>query len=281
MSGTTDRRRNDSNGRELRIAAVGDTHFDGSNPGSLRELFAEIERSADILVICGDLTTHGRPDEMRALIEEMAGIHIPMVCVFGNHDYEGEVTDELKAMLRARGVHVLDGDHVVIEGIGFAGTKGFAGGFGRGALAPFGERLIKDFVQAAIDEAIKLENALRNLHTETKVVVLHFSPILDTVLGEPEFIYPFLGSSRLLQPLDTLGATVIFHGHAHHGTPSGVTPAGIPVHNVSLPLLQQAGHQFLLFTIPAPDRRRTSEARDIQPTPRKVEERTPLHVAQP
>lgn len=248
--------RNNPGGREIRIAAVADLHFNGKDTGDLRDLFAEIDRSADILAFCGDLTTHGRPDQMRLFIDELAGVHIPIVCVLGNHDYEGEAADELAALLKERGVHVLDGDHTIIDGIGFAGTKGFVGGFGRGALAPFGEKLIKDVVQAALDESIKLENALRNLDTDTKVVLLHFAPIIDTVVGEPEYIQPFLGSSRLLEPLETYGASVIFHGHAHHGAAGARTPTGIPVYNVALPLLSKQDRRFLLWSTPAPERRR-------------------------
>lgn len=279
-SGTTDRRR-EAGGREIRVAAVGDLHFDGTRPGELRDLFAEIDRSANVLVLCGDLTTHGTVEQMRGFVEELTGVHIPIVGVLGNHDYEAGATRELCGILHDRGVHILDGTYIVLEGIGFAGTKGFAGGFGRGALAPFGEQLIKDFVQHAIDESIKLENALRNLRAETKVVVLHFAPIEDTVKGEPETIYPFLGSSRLVQPLDTLGASVVFHGHAHHGTASGMTPGGIPVHNVSLPLLMELGNRFLLWTIPAPERRRATEAvAEGEPTARRVSDR-PRPVIQP
>ena len=270
MSGTSDARTDGAGGREVRVAALGDIHFDGSGTGTLRDLFAEIDRSADILALCGDLTTHGRPEQMQGLIEELAGVHVPIVAVLGNHDYDAEVEKALAALLRERGVHVLDGDHVVIEGIGFAGTKGFAGGFGRGALAPFGERLIKEFVQAAMEESMKLENALRNLRTDTKVVLLHFAPIIETVLGEPESIYPFLGSSRLLEPLDTIGATVIFHGHAHHGRPSGTTPGGIPVYNVAQPLLEQNGHRFLVWTNPAPERRKRDEAAEGHATSRRA-----------
>lgn len=267
MSGANDRRghgEDGGRGREIRIAALGDIHFDGAAQSGLRELFAEIDRTADILVLCGDLTTHGRPEQIRALIGELSGVQIPMVAVLGNHDYESDAADVIGAMLRERGVHLLDGDYVVVDGIGFAGTKGFAGGFGRGALAAFGEPLIKQFAQAAIDEAIKLENALRNLKTRTKVAVLHFAPVLDTVLGEPEIIFPFLGSSRLAQPLDMVGATVVFHGHAHHGTHRGRTPGGIPVFNVSLPLLEQEGSRYLLWTVPAPERRQSDQAAAAQ-----------------
>jgi Icc-related predicted phosphoesterase len=242
--------------RDIRIAALGDLHFDADSRGQLRDLFAEIDRSADILALCGDLTTHGKPEQIRALIDEMTGLKVPVVAVLGNHDHEAGMADQLSDILRERGIHVLDGDHVVIDGLGFAGTKGFVGGFGRGALAPFGEKLVKDFVQGSIDEALKLENALRNLRTEQKVVLLHFAPLVETVIGEPESIYPFLGSSRLLQPLDMIGATVVFHGHAHHGTPSARTPGGIPVFNVALPLLEQSGHRYLLWTTAATERRK-------------------------
>ena len=258
MSGTDRGRGRREDGRALRIAAVGDLHYDGSSnaPGSLRDVFADINRSADILVIAGDLTTHGKPEQMKGLVEELVGVQIPIVAVLGNHDCESGFETEVSAILRGRGVHLLDGDNVVVEGVGFAGTKGFAGGFGRGALAPFGERIIKEFVQASIDESIKLENALRTLGTETRIVLLHYAPVVDTVLGEPEVIYPFLGSSRLVQPLDTLGCTVVFHGHAHHGSLVGETPGGIPVHNVALPLLRAQNQHFLMWTGEAPERRR-------------------------
>lgn len=246
--------------RDVRIAALADVHFDAARSGSLRDIFADIHRSADVLALCGDLTTHGHPDQMKAFVNEIAGVQIPIVAVLGNHDCEAEQEDECSRILIDAGVDVLDGTHVVIEGVGFAGTKGFAGGFGRGALGPFGERLIKDFVDAALNEALKIEKALHMLGTDSRVVLLHYSPIEDTVRGEPETIWPFLGSSRMLQPIDTLGATAVFHGHAHHGTAEATTPSGIPVYNVALPLLREHDLQFRLVTVPAPERRR-EEAR--------------------
>jgi Icc-related predicted phosphoesterase len=246
--------------RELRIAAVGDIHFDGAQAGSMRGLFADVHHHADVLALLGDLTTHGRPEQMRSFVSEIEGVEIPMVAVLGNHDYESGQHDECAEILADAGVTVLDGTSVVIDGVGFAGTKGFCGGFGRGALGPFGEQLIKDFVNAALDEALKIENALHALRAETRVVLLHYAPIIDTIIGEPEAIYAFLGSSRLLAPLDTLGATVIFHGHAHHGALEGTTPGGIPVYNVSLPLLRGAGMKYRLFDVAAPERRQAEEA---------------------
>lgn len=241
--------------RELRIAAVGDLHFDSTNRTVIRNLFLEANREADVLVLCGDLTTTGHPEQVLAFAEELAMVMIPVVAVFGNHDHDSNAVVEATEILDSRGVHILDGKHVTVEGVGFAGVKGFAGGYGRSTLAPFGEELIKDFVQHTIDEALKLENALRSLDTDEKVVVLHYSPIEETVVGEPEKIFPFLGSSRLLTPLETHGATVVFHGHAHHGTPEGRTPQGIPVFNVALPLLRKEGLSFRPWRVRAPDRR--------------------------
>jgi Icc-related predicted phosphoesterase len=242
--------------RQIRIAAVGDIHFDASRVGMLRDLFSDVHRNADVLALCGDMTTHGKREQMEAFVAELAGVQVPIVAVLGNHDYESGEEDECTQVLSDAGVQVLDGTNTVVDGVGFAGTKGFAGGFGRGALGPFGEPLIKEFVNAAVDEALKLERALQQLRTDTRVVLLHYSPIVDTIVGEPEVIFPFLGSSRLLQPIDTHGANVVFHGHAHHGRLAADTPAGIPVFNVALPLLNSEGMNFRVFNIPAPDRRR-------------------------
>jgi Icc-related predicted phosphoesterase len=241
--------------RQIRIAAVGDHHFDLERGAELRGSFAGLHGQADVLVLCGDLTTHGRAEQMRGFVDLLADVDVPIVAVLGNHDFEAGCVDEVVAILRERGVHVLDGDNVEIAGIGFAGVKGFGGGFGRGALGPFGEVEYKQFVQRALDEALKLENALRTLRTETRVAVLHYAPIADTLAGEPEMIWPFLGSSRLLPPIETYGASVVFHGHAHTGVPDGRTPSGIPVHNVALPLLRTQGRHFRIWTAPAPDRR--------------------------
>ncbi len=241
--------------RTVRIAAIGDLHFDGTTRTELRVMLSELHHDADVLVLCGDLSTHGKPEQITALAEELASVAIPIVAVLGNHDYESGNEAQAATILGEAGVHVLDGTSAVVHGVGFAGSKGFAGGFGRGALGAFGEPLIKEFVNAALDEARKIENALRSLTTETKVVVLHYSPIVDTVVGEPEVIYPFLGSSRMLEPIDTIGASVVFHGHAHHGSLEGVTPSGIPVYNVAQPLLNAAGMKVRVFHVAAPDRR--------------------------
>jgi uncharacterized protein len=242
--------------RQIRIAAIGDLHFDGTR-GSLAPIFTDACRESDVIALCGDLTTHGDLDQIRGFIAELDGVTVPIVTVLGNHDYEAGAEEEATALLRERGVHVLDGTNTVIDGIGFAGVKGFGGGFGRRTLGPFGERLYKEFVQAALDEALKLETALRTLSTRTRVVVLHYSPIPDTLEGEPEQIYPFLGSSRLLPPIDTYGASVVFHGHAHRGRRDGTTPTGIPVYNVAQTLLEATtGKPYHVWVTAAPERRR-------------------------
>src|SRR5438128_7406767 len=134
---------------------------------------------------------------------------------------------------------MLDGDSWEDHGVGFAGVRGFCGGFGRGALGPWGEKIVKDFVHEAVQEALKLESALARLTVDHRIVLMHYAPIRATVEGEPPEIFPFLGSSRLEEPLDRFGVQAVFHGHAHHGSPEGRTSAGIPVYNVSMSLMQR------------------------------------------
>lgn len=241
--------------RQFRVAALGDFHHDGTRRGELREIFAEAQREADALVLCGDMTTHGDERQMRSFLDELDGVSVPVVAVLGNHDHESGAPDTATQLLAGAGVHVLDGDNVVIDGVGFAGTKGFGGGFGRGLLSGFGERETKAFVQAGVDEALKLERALSSLMTEVKIVVLHYAPVPATLAGEPEAIWPFLGTSRLMNAIDTFEATVAFHGHAHIGSEEGVTDGGVPVYNVALPVLQKRGVRFRLWSTPAQERR--------------------------
>ena len=225
----------------VRVAAVSDVHYGKGSQGTLQPLFAEIGRNADVLVLGGDLTDYGLPEEARALTKDLTStVKIPIVTVLGNHDYESGQEADVRQVLTDAGVHVLDGDAVELEGVGFAGVKGFAGGFGRGALGAWGESTIKLFVREALDEALKLESALAKLRTPSRIVVLHYAPIRETVEGEPLEIYPWLGSSRLEEPISRLGATAVFHGHAHKGSPEGRTTGGIPVYNVALPLLRDS-----------------------------------------
>ena len=225
----------------VRVAAVGDVHYGKASQGASLQLFTEINERADVLALCGDLTDHGLPDEARLLAKDLtSAVRIPIVAILGNHDYESGHEAELTAILSDAGIIVLDGDAHEIHGVGFAGVKGFAGGFGRGALGSWGESTIKSFVREAIDEALKLETALAKLRTAQRIALLHYSPIRATVEGEPLEIFPWLGSSRLEEPLGRYPVTAVFHGHAHKGTPEGATAGGVPVFNVSLPLLRDA-----------------------------------------
>ena len=225
----------------VRIAAISDLHYSRTSPqGTLQPLFAQIADAADILVVCGDLTDYGLPEEARALAREVTTtLKIPVVAVLGNHDCESGQQAEIREILKDAGVVTLDGDTTEVHGIGFAGVKGFCGGFGRRALGPWGEEIIKKFVHEAVDEALKLETALARLRNDRLVAVLHYSPIEETVEGEPKEIYPFLGCSRLEEPLMRYPVSAIFHGHAHHGRPEGRTRSGAPVFNVSIALMRE------------------------------------------
>jgi Icc-related predicted phosphoesterase len=225
---------------KTRIAAVGDLHYGKGSQGVLQPLFTQISQSADILLLLGDLTDYGQPDEATGLAKELnTAVKIPIVAVLGNHDYESGREAEVRQILEQVGVVVLDGEACEVLGIGFAGVKGFCGGFGQRVLAPWGEKVVKQFVREAIEEALKLESALSRLRTEHRFALLHYAPIEATVENEPLEIYPFLGCSRLEEPLNRFPLNGVFHGHAHHGGQQGQTKSGVPVYNVSLPLMQQ------------------------------------------
>ncbi|HEU5014530.1 MAG TPA: metallophosphoesterase [Roseiflexaceae bacterium] len=225
----------------IRIAAVSDIHCSRTSQGTLQPLFSQVAELADILILAGDLTDYGLEEEARILIAEMAPVaRMPTVAVLGNHDFESGHPENVRDMLCDAGVTMLDGETCEFHGVGFAGIKGFGGGFGRGTLGFWGEPATKSFVQEAIDEALKLETALARLRNERRVVVMHYSPIAATVAGEPPEIFPFLGCSRLEEPLMRYPVDVVVHGHAHGGSPEGRTSGGIPVYNVAHALLQRA-----------------------------------------
>lgn len=250
---TRTRRRDDRQRRGIvRVAAVGDFHCGEEDAGRYREAFARVNDEADVLVLAGDLTRRGTPAEFRVVAGELADVRIPILTVLGNHDHESHQTEAGLAILRERGVHILDGEPFELnDRIGFAGVKGFMGGFGRWTLTAFGEVETKAFVGTTLEEVQRLEFALRRLSTPVRVVVLHYAPITDTVVGEPEQIFPFLGNDRLVEPIDRFKAAVVFHGHAHHGTFRGTTPGGVPVFNVSHVLLrdQKVGDMYFLYDI--------------------------------
>lgn len=240
----------------VRLAAVGDLHFGKTSRGSLQTIFSAVTRAeADVLLLLGDLTDYGLAEEAAELARELSGgVKIPIIAVLGNHDYESNAVAEVSQALREAGVKLLDGETVEVLGIGFAGVKGFAGGFGRGVLGPWGEEAVKRFVHEAVNEALKLESALARLRTPTRIALLHYAPIEETVQGEPREIYPYLGCGRLEEPLMRYQVTAVFHGHAHHGKPEGKTANGTPVYNVSLPLLNELNPEqpVRLLDIPIP-----------------------------
>lgn len=250
----------------VRIAALADLHYGRSAAqGSLHPLFSQITESADLLVLCGDLTDYGLAEEARSLAREItSALKIPTVAVLGNHDVESGQQEEIKKILADAGVVTLDGDATEIQGIGFAGVKGFCGGFGRRALGPWGEDVIKRFVREALDEALKLESALARLRSRRLVALLHYSPIQETVEGEPREIFPFLGCSRLEEPLTRFNVSAVFHGHAHHGRPEGRTSKNAPVFNVSSSLMRELSpdRPFRVVAIGMADEEKSQESHD-------------------
>ena len=218
----------------MRVVAIGDLHVQENDEAPYRELFSEISSHADVLLLCGDLTNFGRTREAEILAEDIKSCTIPVLGVLGNHDYECGQPDKVCEILHSAGMKVLDEQAVEIDGVGFAGVKGFMGGYGRGELAPFGEPIAKAFVDEVLNEARKLENQLRTLRTERSVAILHYSPIEQTIEGEPPSIFQYLGSQRLCEPIDRFDhVKAVVHGHAHHGSYEGRTPRGIPVYNVA------------------------------------------------
>src|ERR1700732_342588 len=202
----------------MRIAATADLHFSPERYAKLKDQLDRVRDEADVFVLAGDLTNYGQPSEMEPLLNVLVRLRLPTVAVLGNHDYESGKEEELKRMMVAEGIKVLDGSAYERDGVGFAGTK--------------------DCVRASIDEARKLERAMSQLRAKKRVVVLHYSPVAETVQGESPEIYPFLGTSRLAEIVDRHGADFVVHGHAHNGAPNGRTATGVPVHNVAITLLQ-------------------------------------------
>jgi Icc-related predicted phosphoesterase len=223
----------------VRVAAVGDLHCTKTSQGVFQPLFSTITDTADVLLLAGDLTDYGLPEEARVLARELAALRIPAATVLGNHDVESDKQGEIRQIITDAGVTVLDGDACELRGIGVAGIKGFGGGFGQRALGPWGETMIKQFVHEAVNEALKLEAALARLRTPQLVALMHYSPVVQTVEGEPLEIYPFVGSSRLEEPIGRYPVSMVVHGHAHRGKLEGKTKNGVPVYNVSMPLLMR------------------------------------------
>jgi uncharacterized protein len=230
-------------------ACIGDLHLKEDQSGCFRELFGEISKQANVLVLCGDLTNAGRPREAELLAEDLRACSVPIVGVLGNHDYESGYADQVRDILKSAGVRLLDGQFCEVGEVAFVGVKGFAGGFGRRMLSSFGEPAIKTFVTEAMNEAMRLENAMRTVKNPRTVVVLHYAPIAETAEGEPLEIYPFLGCSRLAETIDRFKVSAVVHGHAHRGKYEGRTPGGAPVYNVALPIEKPSGQPYALLSV--------------------------------
>lgn len=231
---------------KIRIAAIGDIHIRKTDKGKWVDNFAAISKQAAVLLICGDLTDTGDEEEAKVLVEELSACSIPVVAVLGNHDYEKGRQKLIRQIVEGKNVHILDGEAVVINGVGFAGVKGFCGGFDNFMVPMFGEDAMKAFVQVVVNEALLLDRALARLDQEhkdiKKIALMHYSPIETTIQGEPEVIHSFLGCSRLAEPLSRRNVVAAFHGHAHVGTLEGEAPGGVKVYNVAKPVLMKAGY---------------------------------------
>ncbi|MCL6471494.1 MAG: metallophosphoesterase [Firmicutes bacterium] len=234
----------------VRIAAVGDVHAQAGAASMLKAGFANIASKADILAVAGDLTAHGLAEEAEVLAHIVQDVKIPIVMVLGNHDFHLKQQEQIKEVLTKAGITVLDGDTAVFEiggyQVGFIGTKGFGGGFGIRALPDFGEEIFRMMYREGANEAERIRRGLAALETDFRIVLLHYSPIKDTLFGEPPEVYAFLGASIMAEPIDKLGADLVLHGHAHYGTEKGMTPGGVPVRNVAIPTM---GRPYAVYSL--------------------------------
>ena len=232
----------------IRVAAVGDVHVGTDSAGRLAPRLAGLADHADVFLLAGDLTHRGRPEEAKVLAEELRGVGVPTIAVLGNHDYHSDEQDGVTEVLEQAGIRVLEGDAVVLEiggrRVGIAGSKGFGGGFAGASVSDFGEPEMKAFVGHTKALAGRLERALGGLHVDRRIVLLHYSPVAETLAGEPREIHAFLGSYLLAEAVDRVGADLVLHGHAHRGSRDGTTPGGVPVRNVAAPVIGRAYEVF-------------------------------------
>ncbi|MEU4402603.1 metallophosphoesterase [Micromonospora orduensis] len=232
----------------IRIAAVGDVHLDEDVVGRFRPALEELPDCADVLLLAGDLTRHGTEAEARCVAQEFGGLAVPVVTVLGNHDHQCDQVPQVVKVLEDAGITVLEGNGVVLDcaggRLGIAGVKGFGGGFAGRCASDFGEPEMKAFVRTTTDSADRLGEALRSLDCDMLVALTHYSPVPDTLAGEPLEIYPFLGSYQLGQAIDSAPTALALHGHAHAGSERGTTPGGVRVRNVAHPVIKQAYSVF-------------------------------------
>jgi Icc-related predicted phosphoesterase len=239
----------------VRVAAAGDIHVGCDTEGRIAAALAGIESCADVLLLAGDLTQVGSDDEARCVVAELADVPIPIIAVLGNHDHHAGEPARVAQCLADAGIEVLDGTATTIDlnglELGIAGIKGFGGGFLGRAASDFGEPEMRAFALHSIDTAARLERCLEDLDGDVRVVLLHYSPVPDTLVGEPLELFPFLGSYLLAEAIDRTLPDLVIHGHAHRGTERGVTPGGVRVRNVALPVL---GAPFRVYELSAETR---------------------------
>ena len=238
----------------VRVAAVGDVHLDADVVGRYRPALAHLAEKADVLLLAGDLTRHGTPEEARCVATEFGGLDVPVVAVLGNHDYHSDAEDEVAKICEGAGIQVLEQTGTVLDctglRLGIAGAKGFGGGFAGRCASEFGEPETKAFIRHTRDIADGLGAALRALECDVLVALTHYAPVPETLLGEPLEIYPFLGSYLLGEAVDSAPTALAVHGHAHAGTERGTTPGGVKVRNVAHPVIKQAYNVYQLAAVP-------------------------------
>jgi len=237
------------NGNKLTIAAIGDIHAHKNVAGAFRDLFKKINEEADVLLLCGDLTNFGTVEEAEVLADDFRDFSIPILAVLGNHDYDSGQVPALREVLKKVKFQFLEEEPFEMGKVGFAGAKGFGGGFDQTVVAGFGEDAMKAFVREGVEECLKLENQLSTLQAEHKIVALHYAPIAGTLEGEPLQLHPFLGTSRLAESIDRFDVQAVFHGHAHHGKLEGATPKGALVVNCAQAILRQNGLEYYSFQL--------------------------------
>lgn len=247
----------------IRIAAAGDVHFDRKSHNRLSQHFSGLEEKADVFLLAGDLTQTGHPEEMKVLAEDLSKCPVPVIAVLGNHDYHVDQVEVVTQILRDVGVTVLEGNstilHIADSKVGIAGSKGFGGGFVGACGSDFGEPEMKAFMRHSKNNARALEQVIKDMDVDYKIVLLHYSPTAQTLAGEKKEIYPFLGCYYLAEAVDYGKADICFHGHAHGGVERGETPGGCPVRNVAQPVIR---HAFNIYTLERSHRHQ--EALDAQ-----------------
>lgn len=237
---------------KVRVAAVGDVHAGLDSAGCFRPHFEHLCQRADLLLLAGDLTRHGEPDEVAVLVDELSDLDVPIVAVLGNHDHHADQADGVRGVLEKGGIAVLEGESTVVKvdgaRVGIAGTKGFGGGFAGACASDFGEPEMKAFIRHTRYLADRLSETLDDVEqaSDVRIALLHYAPVEDTLRGERLEIYPFLGSYLLAEAIDRAGADLVVHGHAHGGVEKGLTPGGINVRNVAQPVLKHAYHVYCL-----------------------------------